>query len=783
MIGANCANAAEFYVAPGGSDDNTGTKEKPFVTLARAQKAARIAKGAGPVTVYLREGTYYLPEPLVFTPEDSGAEGAPVAYRVFEGETPVISGGVRLKLDWQPYKDGIVQAKVPAGLETDQLFVNGAAQPMARYPNYDPRVAIFHGYAADAFSRERAARWADPAGGFIHALHSHMWGGFHYRITGKNPDGSVAFEGGWQNNRRMGMHGTYRFVENIFEELDSPGEWFLNTNTGTLYFYPPKGLDLRAATVEAVRLRHLVEFRGSAESPVRFVALAGLTFRHAARTFMETREPLNRSDWTIYRGGAVLLTGCEDCTVADCEFDQVGGNAVFVSNYNRRVAVRGCHIHGAGASGVCFVGDPAAVRWAGQKGAPLTAETVDRHAGPKGENYPADCLVEDCLIHDIGRTEKQPAGVQISMSRRITVRHCSIYDVPRAGINVSEGAWGGHVIEFCDVFDTVKETGDHGSFNSWGRDRYWHLKGLDLDTVALGENKDLPLLDAVETTVIRNSRWRCDRGWDIDLDDGSSNYHIYNNLCLAGGIKLREGFHRVCENNVIVNNSLNPHVWFRNSQDVVRRNIVFSRYLPIRVPQPWGRQCDCNLLHTPGLKESRPAAGLRRQSGLDEHSVEADARFIDPAKGDYRVADGSPALELGFKNFDMTKFGVRKRELKAIALTPALPGLAKAAKAPEKDDTITWLGAKIKSMQTEGEKSATGMYDITGVLFIDVPSGSEAEKLGFGTLDVVLAVDGRQAANLKDFLDALAEAEPGAKLAATARRGGKQRLVMVPAGR
>ena len=41
------------------------------------------------------------------------------------------------------------------------------------------------------------------------------------------------------------------------------------------------------------------------------------------------------------------------------------------------------------------------------------------------------------------------------------------------GINIGDGCWGEDVIEFCDVFDTVKETGDHGSFNSWGRDRFW----------------------------------------------------------------------------------------------------------------------------------------------------------------------------------------------------------------------------------------------------------------------------------------------------------------------
>ena len=284
----------------------------------------------------------------------------------------------------------------------------------------------------------------------------------------------------------MGMN-ERRFVENIFEELDAPGEWFLDRKTSTLYFYPPAGVDLAKATIEAVRLRHLVEFRGSEQSPVRFVTLKGLTFRHAARTFMENREPLLRSDWTTYRGGAVFFNGAEDCTLEDCFVDQVGGNAIFVNNYNRRIAVRGCQIAKAGANGIAFVGDPQACynpfNWDRQN----QLDKIDRTPGPKTANYPADCLVEDCLIHRIGQVEKQTAGVTLDMAQGITIRHCSIYDVPRAGINIGDGCWGGHVIEFCDVFDTVKETGDHGSFNSWGRDRYWDLAGIDWnDDTGLG---------------------------------------------------------------------------------------------------------------------------------------------------------------------------------------------------------------------------------------------------------------------------------------------------------
>ena len=753
---ARAASTVELFVSPMGKDSNPGSKARPLKTFAAAQIAVRKLKSRAPVTVWFREGIYYLSDTIVFTAEDSGSEVNPVTFAAFPGEEAVISGGLKLSPVWKPYRDGIQQTQVPPGLRTDQIFLNGQRQILARYPNYDPKAEYFDGWSPDAFSQARAARWADPAGGFIHAMHRSMWGDFHYVITGKNAAGEVTYEGGWQNNRRMGMHDKYRFVEGIFEELDSPGEWFLNEKTSTLYFYPPAGADLRISTIEAVRLRHLVEFRGTEQNPAKWLNLRGLTFRHTARTFMDNREPLLRSDWTTYRGGALFINGAENCSVEDCFLDQLGGNAVFVNMYNREIAIRRCHIARAGANGVAFIGDPKAVR------SPLfeyeqrqSFNDIDLTPGPKTNNYPAKCVVEDCLIYLTGRVEKQTAGVQISMSSGITLRHCSIYDVPRAGINISEGTWGGHVVEFCDVFDTVKETGDHGSFNSWGRDRYWGLKDIDLNTVTTGPNRNLPLADVVEPIILRNSRWRCDHGWDIDLDDGSSNYHIYNNLALNGGIKNREGFFRTVENNVMVGNSFHPHVWYGNSEDVFRRNIVFTAYKPIRVNPPWGKECDYNLLHSPGKTETQPAAGLQKQSGRDAHSVEADALFVNPAAGDYRVREGSPTLSLGFVNFPMDQFGVQTPKLKAIARTPQLPGagVVAATNASQRDArTVIWRGASVKNVTGLGEVSASGLPGEVGVLVLTVPAQSEAAGMGLRVGDAILRAAGGSVNSLDDLL-------------------------------
>jgi hypothetical protein len=744
-----------LHLSPAGNDASPGTAAHPLATLASAQRAARAAAGKKPVTVWVHAGTYYLPETLRFTAEDSGTAEAPVLYVAVPGEQPVISGGARLQLDWEPFRDGVFQAKTPAGLAMDQLFVNGQRQHMARYPNYDPNARQFNGSAKDAIAPERVARWSDPSGGYIHAMHQALWGDMHWRILGKKADGALDYEGGWQNNRPSSMHPEFRFVENIREELDAPGEWFHDAKTDTLYFYPPAGTDLKVATVEVVHLRHLIKFNGSQVNPVRFIRLRGLTFRHAARTFMDNREPLLRSDWTTYRGGAVMFNGAEDAAIEGCDFDQLGGNTVFVNNYNRRITVRGCLIRESGANGVAFIGDPKAVR------NPLfnyskTSDyaKLDRTPGPQTDNYPADCLVEDCLVTRSGRFEKQTAPVQIAMAQGITVRHCSIYDVPRAGINIGDCCWGGHLIESCDVFNTVMETDDHGSFNSWGRDRYWKPAREPVEK-EVAADLTLPFLDAVRQSVLRNNRWRCDHGWDVDLDDGSSHYAIYNNLFLRGGLKLREGYARIVTNNITVNNSLHPHVWYANSGDVFARNIVMGAYRPaIMNVARWGKQVDFNLFTT--TEADRTAFA---DKGCDANSLVGDPLFIDAAHGDFRVKEGSPALALGFVNFPMDQFGVRTPRLRAMARTPQLPPLRiRAKKTPATMGAIHWQGATLRKMEGQ-EFSAIGVgADAVGVFAAEVPGESAAFDAGLRQGDLIQQVNQKAVRNAKEFLDAVAAA-------------------------
>jgi hypothetical protein len=316
------------------------------------------------------------------------------------------------------------------------------------------------------------------------------------------------------------------------------------------------------------------------------------------------------------------------------------------------------------------------------------------------------------------------------MSMNITLSHNTIYDVPRAGINIGDGTWGGQTVEYNDVFDTVLLTSDHGAFNSWGRDRYWRSDRSEIDRVVATDPK-LPFLDSVAPTVIRNNRFQSDHGWDIDLDDGSTNYRIFDNLLLSGGLKLREGYARVVYNNMIVNNSFHPHVWLANSGDVFERNIVMSPYQPILMTH-WGKSVDDNLFTTrKGLDEAQ-------HGGTDQHSVFGAPRFFSAATGDFRVHADAQTRAIGFHNFAMN-FGVTSARLRRIAKPAPVPALFSSQF--QVGATTLFMGAAVKSVETLGEQSAAGLGEASGVLILSVEAGSPAALAGLEAGDVVLGVE------------------------------------------
>lgn len=734
MTGMVHAQLKQLFVAVNGNDAAPGTLQQPLKTIPAAlAKATSYPQAA----VLLRAGTYYLDTTLLINRSN-------LTISAWKQEAVTISAGRRLQLQWQPYRNGIWQARVPSGITFESLFINGQQQVRARYPDYDSTARVYHGTAADAIAPERVQRWKNPAGGYVHALHAGEWGSFDYRITGKGAD-TLQLEGGWQNNRPSRMHPQFRFVENIFEELDKAGEWYLDRHQHILYFYPPAALRLPAAVVETDHLREAVVIQGSEAKPLHRVEIAGIRFQHTTPTFMDTREPLLRSDWCIYRGGAILLEGTTGSVIRDCIFTQLGGNAIFFSNYNKADTVSGCKVAHIGASAVCFTGDPAAVRSpAFRYEDHVPYAQLDLTPGPKGNNFPQACVVTNNLFHDLGGIEKQATGVQIAMSSGIIVTHNTIYNTPRAGINIGDGCWGGHEIAYNDVFNTVLETGDHGAFNSWGRDRFWAADRRYMDSLVAAQ-PSLILLDVVQPVSIHHNRFRCDHGWDIDLDDGSGNYIIHHNVCLNGGLKLREGFNRTVYNNIILNNSFHPHVWFKNSGDVFTHNVVMKKYFPIQVTA-WGSRVDSNYFMDDAALQAA------RLNGTDAHSEVITLRFADAAKGDYRLLH-PPA---GFHNFPMT-FGVQSAVLRRQAMPVPLPVLRLT---PDKKDAaapVAFLGGMIKSVSGLGERSAYGLADEAGVIIMAAAGSKLLTASRLQEKDVITEAEGKKIKDVQSLLDLLQE--------------------------
>jgi hypothetical protein len=270
------ANAQLYvFVAPNGNDHNNGNIQRPFKTV-QAAVAAIQSKQNQHVVIEIRAGTYYLDSTIII--KSYGFKNKSLIIRGYKNEKVTFSGARPYKLQWQRCKEGVYKAAIDLPESPDRLFFNGRALSMARYPNYDSAARVFNGTAADAISDEKVKQWHNPAGAYVHALHKGEWGGFHYRVTGKDAGGKLLMEGGWQNNRPSPMNDKYRFVENVFEELDAPGEWYYDAAVKMLYLYPLQGFDIHNAAIAIGHLAALVVLKGEAANPVKNITLQNIRF-------------------------------------------------------------------------------------------------------------------------------------------------------------------------------------------------------------------------------------------------------------------------------------------------------------------------------------------------------------------------------------------------------------------------------------------------------------------------------------------------------------------------
>ena len=770
------------HAAPSGGSDSTGTQWNPM-NLEGAQAKVRETLRADPtarIEVSLAGGEYALAAPLRFGPEDLGTADSPVMWKAKSGETPVLAGGRVLTPHWEKGdQPGQYVAQLDPGLDFDELTVNGERQILARYPNLDPRQGtVLGGYAADALAPERVKTWSNPTTGLVRALHDKEWGGNSFRITGVDSAGNAELEWVGDNNRGSGINEDKRMVENIREELDAPGEWYYDRDSGKLYLRQAGDKDPSGARIGLGELNQLITAEGDARGTAHDITFSGIEFTRTHRTLFNSEyERMLLSDWGIVRQGAVTLRDTERVNVVGSTFRQVGGNAVMLTGKNVGNRIEDNEFRQIGASAVVVAGLPSTMR------SPSNFESYQKaldvsQSGPATDDYPRGVYVGRNLITDIGNYELQVAGVQLSLAKDVTVTQNTIHDTPRAAININEGAWGGHVISKNDIWDTVQETGDHGAINAWGRDRWWVFS--DPTGVSYSKNTPKPAAELRKAvgadvlapiTIEQNRIWH-DSDWAIDLDDGSSRYVVRDNLLLNSGIKLRDGFDRSVSNNILVGGRVYEQVSFEDNGDSIQRNI-FLGAAPYDHhgdnalnPAKSGTVFDSNLFWNNG-EEITAVGSLSleqwRARGADTRSEVADPRFTAgnpwavPGLLDFTVAADSPAHALGFTNFPMGEFG----RPGSTARPPATEIDGRAKASAESKATQQWLGATLTSIADAGTSSVVGRPVGDGRLVKDVPEGSAAAAGGLRPNDVIIAVGGTKVTDSASFEKAWAATKPG----------------------
>lgn len=419
------------------------------------------------------------------------------------------------------------------------------------------------------------------------------------------------------------------------------------------------------AVVTGGNLARLVSFEGSSDQPVAWLRLEGLVFRDNSPSAGGLPEPLLRSGLNFRREAAVRFVGAEDCLLSECAFEQLGGNAILISGYNRRLTVRGSLIKGVAGHGLSFVGETKAVRQPLFKpDATPDYAHQDRTEGPAGPDYPADCVAEDLLIQGCGRAERA-GGILLAMSAVITLRHLTIEGCAGPAITVNDGTWGGHLIEGCDVRDASTAPGESTALLALGRDRYWDAdRALVEREVAAAPG--LPTLDARRPTEIRFCRWRSEQGRDLVLGEGTAAYLVHHNVFLRGGLRMDQGYERKVLNNVFINGGLHLRAWYGRSGDAFGRNLVDAFPVTEAMDRPWGEAFDRNLYRSSAQLQAAQGGGR------EKHSLAGPPGYLAPERGDFRVGPGSPASHLGFENFPMDAFGVRPEALRRLASPPRI---------------------------------------------------------------------------------------------------------------
>ncbi len=456
------AKPMNLYVSPQGNDSWSGRlsapnrqrTDGPFATLERARDAIRQMKREGKlpkggVTVHLRGGTYSLNQTFTLSAEDSGTVESPIVYSAYRNEKVRLVGGravgdgrrvtdpaileklppeVREKarcydLRAQGIRDfgqmrrrGFgLSATIPAGLE---LFYAGKPMPLAQYPNegWLRITATPAGQQGGRFTCDdpRLKRWAQARDVWVHGYWTWDWADSYEKVVSVDPDKGEIIT--------AEPHGVYGYtvgkrfrVLNLLEELDAPGEWYLDRDTGMLYFYPPDegSGELMVSVLETP----LVALNG-----VSHVKIQGVIFE-------------------VCRGVGVEVQGGARVTIAGCTFRNIGTVGVVI-NGGAEHKVVSCDFMDLGDGGIQVSG------------------------GDRNTLTPCKHEVLNCLFTRFNRWSRTYRPAVLVGGVGVRVAHNLMYDSPHTAILLGGND---HLIEFNEIHHVCTETGGAGAFYM-GRD-------------------------------------------------------------------------------------------------------------------------------------------------------------------------------------------------------------------------------------------------------------------------------------------------------------------------
>ena len=704
------ASSQDLFVSPQGNDTwsgrlpapNAELTDGPFATITRARDAVREMKATASLppalTVWLRGGRHALTAPITFTHEDT----APVTYAAYSGETPVLSGGARIA-GWQvETRDGktVWTADVSGLRYFRQLFVNGERRHRARRPKVNINAARNGGN--ETFYRMEdvpeitfQAALFDGGNSFIAApgdvqrwqyLHDAEVVVLHYWIEERMP--ITAFD---ETTRRVTSSRRSMFslkddfvarwakyyVDNVFEALSEPGEWFLEriaTANGKpalrLHYLPLHGETPDNVEAIAPQIDQFILVKGEPDSNrlVQFLRFQGLTFEHA-----DWHQPAGGDDpggqspagvkfaaaaqAGYHVPGVIAFEGAQHCAVEGCTIRHIGWYGIEIGDGCAGLQIAGNHLFDLGAGGVKMNGADAA-----------GADAAGAVARRTGNNR-----IVDNHIHAGGRVFHSAIGVLSRHAFGNVIAHNHIHDFFYSGISCG-WVWG--YAESVSRNNRIEKNHIHDLGHGWLSDMGGiYMLGTQPDTIVRGN-----LIHDIEKANYG--------GWGLYTDEGSSCIVLENNVVYNTNSQLfhqHYGHENIVRNNIL---AFGDEAGVAISRVDARQALTFERNILITRDAPifaggygndFSTPClisDLNVFWSVSeapLRVGRRSQGGRavqqalsfdewRALGHDTHSVVADPRLasMDVTHFDWMLADDSPALALGFRPIDLRDVGPRR---------------------------------------------------------------------------------------------------------------------------